>query len=753
MKKLYILFSLLALGLCAGAISAQSTTVSMTIQDPTSQVFANGYITYVFAGTPGRQGPYQWDGANLPAQYLTPTTVNLDGTGSASFSLPSNTAITPANSTWLFVICSNTSFRCSSLNLSVGGATQNLSSVINSALVAINLPAATMPRAYSTSEITLNPTLGGTFYNTTTGCMEFWNGTAWGCLASASQLGNYLSLVVTSPQTVDGPIAFNGGDTASPAITTLSNLGGVSLVNTSPQTMAGPLNAPILQQVINVQQYCTTPGTLNDSCFTNAIAYVVAHGVSQNPGPRLAYEIHVSVGTYNFANTVTVPYGINISIKGDYQSGVWGSIINVGSMTTPAFLIQADNVDIHYLSFQGSAVSGSAGIQLGDATHETYDSRIENNWFSGPYLGINCFNASGIYITDDTFDAGTPFGIRADHSAGALACQYTVADSGNRFYAQSTAIYLNGISSTDTTGAFAYNRWGGIFDHDGNVTAPDIELLYVQHNTIRGTFVDNGNNDISLGGGTGNVVGPFTSYHPGQYFLYANSENFLTISNGSINGANYANNASSMGAITLVSTNHVTVSGITEFRFPSATSMINYGLYSDSGSVYTLEYGNQWTDYLTAPTDILNSTVYPFSSASGANFPSYQLSGTPVTINREVVHASYIGSPTSSLIFGLFNNDSTTTISIPSGCTNSTASSRAAATSSAVFALYACTSGIIGGCTQFGSVTFAASSNTGTFSCTSAATIPASGGFLIAAPATPDATLGSLAFSIYGTHN
>lgn len=183
MKKLFIL---LVVVFSFVSIKAQTTSVSMTVVDPSTQVWANGFITYTFSPTPGYPGPYQWQGANLPSIYLTPQTATLDGSGTTTISIPDNTTITPAKSSWAFVVCSNTSFQCASIKIPVSGVSEDISSIINAALVAINLPATTFPRAYTTDEITLNPQQGGLFYNATLHCLEFWNGTVWGCLAQGS---------------------------------------------------------------------------------------------------------------------------------------------------------------------------------------------------------------------------------------------------------------------------------------------------------------------------------------------------------------------------------------------------------------------------------------------------------------------------------------------------------------------------------------------------------------------------------------
>ena len=53
----------------------------------------------------------------------------------------------------------------------------------------------------------------------------------------------YVSKTQTTVQTLAGPLAWVGGDTGTPAETTLANLGGISSLLTTTQTMVGPLSS------------------------------------------------------------------------------------------------------------------------------------------------------------------------------------------------------------------------------------------------------------------------------------------------------------------------------------------------------------------------------------------------------------------------------------------------------------------------------------------------------------------------------
>lgn len=166
--------------ICATPLFGQSTTVTITAQDQSGQVWNNGTISYVFQGNGAYGGKYQWQGFNLNASYLTPTTVTLSSTGTASFSLPSSTAIVPAGSTWQFTVCPNaSSIVCTIVNLSITGGTQDISSAVQAASPVISMAPGALPLAYTDSEIKTVPVQGGLYYNTTTSTVRYFDGTTW----------------------------------------------------------------------------------------------------------------------------------------------------------------------------------------------------------------------------------------------------------------------------------------------------------------------------------------------------------------------------------------------------------------------------------------------------------------------------------------------------------------------------------------------------------------------------------------------
>jgi hypothetical protein len=133
---------------------------------------------------------------------------------------------------------------------------------------------------------------------------------------------------------------------------------------------------------------------------------------------------------------------------------------------------------------------------------------------------------------------------------------------------------------------------------------------------------------------------------------------------------------------------------------------------------------------------------------------TYQFNGAPVTVNRSVIHASYVGSPMPpNTPFGWYVNDATTSVAVPSGCTNSVASAFSAPTAAVTLNIMSCSSAGFTKCSVVGTISFAAGSGSGTFSCPAAFSLQPNYGLAISSPVNGDNTFGNLAIALYGAHN
>lgn len=205
-------------GLAIGPLFSQSTTISVTVVDQGGQTWTNGTISYVFQGNGSFSGKYQWNGANLPNQYLTPTIVALNGSGFATFSVPTTTAISPSGSSWKYVVCPNASaINCPVINIPAIGTTQNISSTVTANAPPISLNPTPMPLAYADTEIQTVPNQGGIYFNTTSFVPRYWNGTAWvnfGSGGGASPANPSLSLQFNNAGSFGATLCSVGDGTA-----------------------------------------------------------------------------------------------------------------------------------------------------------------------------------------------------------------------------------------------------------------------------------------------------------------------------------------------------------------------------------------------------------------------------------------------------------------------------------------------------------------------------------------------------------
>jgi len=156
MRRLFLL-ALLVL-LCAIPAHGQSTTVSGQIVDSGGQTWFAGTIQFTFRVSPSNpSAQYMWNGAPFSSSSTFPQNpLSLDGTGSFSgLSIPSNTAIAPAGSTWIVTVCpAATVPNCYTKGLTITGATQNISSQVVPPPVVVNFSVPIVgARAYTDAEV------------------------------------------------------------------------------------------------------------------------------------------------------------------------------------------------------------------------------------------------------------------------------------------------------------------------------------------------------------------------------------------------------------------------------------------------------------------------------------------------------------------------------------------------------------------------------------------------------------------------
>lgn len=176
---------------------AQSTVVSGNITDPGGNVWINATVTAQFAPTPNTPGPYSWVGGALVQQ---PAPVQSDNSGNFTITLPSNNAIVPSGSSWIFIISPNATQAAATANIALSGGTLNIIPIITASggWPTGNVPGTFVNKVYNTTQVGTVPlNVGAIVYNTTLQELEFWNGSSWAAIGTG---GGGSGSVLASPQ-------------------------------------------------------------------------------------------------------------------------------------------------------------------------------------------------------------------------------------------------------------------------------------------------------------------------------------------------------------------------------------------------------------------------------------------------------------------------------------------------------------------------------------------------------------------------
>jgi hypothetical protein len=182
MKKLYILcsFAIIALfsSFLINSVQAQTyTNVTGTLTDSSTQVWQNAVVTAAFRPTPNTVGPFTNGGLPITD---TPQVYVANSGGVFNFVLDTNSAVSPAGSQWTITACPNATVAvCTSVNITIAGASQDISTIMNAALIVpLVFASPVISRAYSDAEVQSGN--GGIYWrttdNTVRGCQAVPNG-------------------------------------------------------------------------------------------------------------------------------------------------------------------------------------------------------------------------------------------------------------------------------------------------------------------------------------------------------------------------------------------------------------------------------------------------------------------------------------------------------------------------------------------------------------------------------------------------
>lgn len=135
----------------------------------------------------------------------------------------------------------------------------------------------------------------------------------------------------------------------------------------------------------------------NTTAIHNALEYTVEEGHNY---------LYIPAGTYS-CNAITLPGSVTIE-----GSGFHTSILSFGSGIVGIKRASTLNTDVVNIRYLGIVATGSTGIQLGDATTNVTESRIENVRISGASIGFDIYNCGGLEVKDNFFFECTNSGIR-----------------------------------------------------------------------------------------------------------------------------------------------------------------------------------------------------------------------------------------------------------------------------------------------------------------------------------------------------
>jgi hypothetical protein len=344
MRRLWLL---VLLALFGGAPAfAQSTTVSGTITDAGSQAWFGGTIQFRFR--PADSNPtaqYIWNGAPFSSSSTFPASpLQLNGSGAFSgLSIPSNTSIAPANSTWTVTVCpAATVANCYTKNLTITGATQDISSQVIPPAVVVNLSVPLIGAlAYTDNEVQGAPP-GTDYFNVTDNRLHvcLFSGfppCSWYVLnggvgtVSSFSAGNLNPLFTTSVATptttpalsftlqnaAAGTVYGNpSGSPAAPSFNALSSFSGIvtSVTASSPITSSGG----------------TAPNIACPTCVTSVSGTTNQITSSGGTTPTLSIpSTFIAPGTIKSTTSLTAG---NLSANQCVQTGAGGVLTGTGGV-------------------------------------------------------------------------------------------------------------------------------------------------------------------------------------------------------------------------------------------------------------------------------------------------------------------------------------------------------------------------------------------------------------------------------------
>lgn len=187
LKQLILYSGAMLLG--ALSLNAQTTVVSSSgVVDSDSTTWANGTWSVRFRPNPNypNTGQYNINGTPLSTSVMYQNGA-LNGSGTFSMTVYNNSLVSPGGSSWDLNVCPLASAPCTNFNFGTSSSTLDITTTLNSVLIAPRFNAISGTYGYVDAEAINTIPIGGTYYNVTNNCVRVHAiSTGWTCIGIAA---------------------------------------------------------------------------------------------------------------------------------------------------------------------------------------------------------------------------------------------------------------------------------------------------------------------------------------------------------------------------------------------------------------------------------------------------------------------------------------------------------------------------------------------------------------------------------------
>lgn len=459
-RALFSAGMLLAFTFLAAPAFAQFTQVTATVVDPSGLPYSNGTVTAKL--TPSAPGGYFLNGRPYSG-FLANTNLDVNGTFVAQ--MGSNTSITPAGSQWDFHVCGTTppilppigtGPQCFDVNITITGATQNISATLN----------AVAPKLSNFSGTAGNPCV------TLALAFQFNNGGVFGCAPMTYTAGSNTIALVGAP-IVDFSGATSVKVPVTPTEVMFASAGGAITGDSLFEWLSPDLRIQNAQNTFSgiggqIPLSLSATGITSTSGVQALNMYAESNGVS-----IVSNNAFLSVVTseFGFINSTST----SLLTSGNAPTGAYlGTVVRGGSTATWAGGI------VGYLSIgtvsgadPGTTITNGTGF-LSDLNLSTGPATITNLagfWAPAPTLnpgtGITITNLFGYYSPSQvtsgatntygyySADQGSAWGF---YSAGASTKNVFVGTIENDVLSPNSTVCTNGSSVLTSSGCPGFSN-------------------------------------------------------------------------------------------------------------------------------------------------------------------------------------------------------------------------------------------------------------------------------------------------------